>query len=203
MVHHAEAELLTLVAQQSWILHILHHVGYLLKCLTVVIVGEDGVLAQFSGIEVSKQAGAYDVKCQQTVADLAWPMVGDEQCVDEQIEYEDVADAVIVTPYIMTRRHGDENQTNGNRHVFVSFQSQAQQHTAQEDRHDEGNLTVVCQYTSPVLHIRRTVAVLIGHRLVGQHEVVVEEGSEGIGHDEVDDERGGYQHGDKYHPSEG
>ena len=42
-------------------LHIFHHVGYGLKCLTIIVVGEDGVLAQFTDNEVPIQTAAYDI----------------------------------------------------------------------------------------------------------------------------------------------
>ena len=103
----------------------------------------------------------------------------------------------------MACAHRDEEKGNGDRHIFVSLQSQTQQHAAQEVDDDEDDLAIVGQDTCPVLHIRRTVAILQHHRFVCQHEVVVEEGAERVGHDEVDNERCRDQHEDENHPSEG
>ena len=99
--------------------------------------------------------------------------------------------------------NGDEEQGNGHRHIFVMLQPQSQQHTAQEDDCDIDDLAVVFQNIFHVLHHRSTATILVHHCLVGQYEIVVEEGTEGVRHDEVDDERDGYQRRDENHPSEG
>ena len=72
--------------------------------------------------------------------------------------------------------HCYEEQCNGNWYVFVFLQPQAQQHAAHENNSDKDQFAIVSQYACQVLHIRRTVTVLIHHRFVCQHEVVVEKG---------------------------
>ena len=106
-------------------IHVFHHVWDGLECLAVIVVGEDGVLAQLAYDEVPIQTTADDVCWQQTEACPACPLVVDEQYGNEQIEYEDIADTVIVVPYVMACWYGDEEQGDGNRHQFVLFQSQA------------------------------------------------------------------------------